>query len=168
MAEFALGLLSDLPEHLDATRDLLEEYIRLPDAWERHGGVPAELPGQFAEEIAAFPGSAQPPAGDVVIGTIDGMVVAAGQLVPAGVDTCEFKRVLVQSGHRRRGQGAKLAALMIARAAALGYGRVLIDVMPERPGAIAFWERLGFTPCDPYREYPFAMTFLERRLDPSA
>ena len=36
---------------------------------------------------------------------------------------------------------------------------------PERGGAIAFWERLAFAPCEPYRDYPFAMAFMERRLE---
>ena len=166
MADVVVELMSDHPEHSDSARALLEQYIRLPDAWERHGGVPVELPEVFSREIAVFPGSARPPSGDVVVGVVNGTVVAAGHIVPAaGSDACEFKRVFVQSSHRRAGVGARLAGAMIDRAASLGYGRVLIDVMPERGGAIAFWERLAFAPCEPYRDYPFPMAFMERRLE---
>jgi GNAT superfamily N-acetyltransferase len=165
VADVVVELLSERSEHLGAARDLLEHYLRLPDAWERHGGVPVELPEVFSAEIAAFPGPAQPPTGDVVIAAVDATVVAAGHIVPAaGGDACEFKRVFVPSSHRRAGLGARLAGVMIDRAVALGYRRVLVDVMPERRAAIAFWERLAFAPCKPYRDYAFPMVFMERRL----
>jgi GNAT superfamily N-acetyltransferase len=165
VADVVVELLSDRSEHLGAARELLEQYIRLPDAWERHGGVQVELPGVFSAEIAGFPGAAQPPTGDVAIAVVDGTVVAAGHIVPAaGSEACEFKRVFVDSSHRRAGLGARVAGVMIVRAVALGYRRVLVDVMPERAGAIAFWERLAFEPCEPYRDYGFPMVFMERQL----
>lgn len=163
-----MELLSASPARLEAARALLEEYVRLPDAWERHGGIPTELPTLFTEEIAAFPGSATPPFGDVVIAVVDRAVVGAGHLVPFRGDACELKRVFVRSGQRREGFGARMAEAMIDRARSLGYQRAVIDVMPERLGAISFWKSLAFTLCEPYREYPFEMTFLERPLDSKA
>src|ERR1700736_5229664 len=116
MADVVVELMSNHPKLFDSAPALLEQYIRLPDAWERHGGVPVELPEVFSREIAVFPGSAQPPSGDVVVGVVDGTGVAAGHIAPgAGSGDCEVKRVFVESSHRRAGVGARLAGAMIDR-----------------------------------------------------
>jgi GNAT superfamily N-acetyltransferase len=166
VAGVEIVLLSEHPQHVERARTLLEQYVRLPDAWERWGGVPTDLPAFFREELAAFPGAARPPTGDVVLALLGTRVLGVGLVAPAHDDACEFKRVFVQEEFRRRGVGDRLADSMIDRAAALGYGRAVIDVVPERHGAIAFWQGRGFTPCAPYREYPFEMVFMERPLAP--
>jgi putative acetyltransferase len=156
--------LSEHPEHLDRARELLEEYVRLPDGWERFGGVPDRLPKQLEAEIAEFPGAAWPPVGDVVAAIADGEVVGVGHLLPAEDGACEFKRVFVRSERRGTGIGAAVAQAMIARARDLGYSRALLDVAPERPNAVRFWQSTGFTLCAPFRHYPFTMTFMTRSL----
>ena len=156
--------LSEHPEHRADARRLVEEYIRLPDAWTRFGGVPDVLPAYF-RELDDFPGEAAPPGGEVVVSIIEPDVVGVGLVVPGVDDVCEFKRVFVVAGHRGTGIGRALAATMSDRARTLAYRRVRIDVMPERPAAVAFWTALGFEPCAPFRDYRFDMLFMDRLLD---
>lgn len=80
---WTLETLSAAPQLLAAVADLVEEYIRLPDAWGDHGGPPDQLPSPFREEIAGLPGRARRPTGDVAVGVDEaGAVFAAGMLVP--------------------------------------------------------------------------------------
>jgi putative acetyltransferase len=159
--------LSDHGNSVEAARGLLQEYLRLPDAWERFGGVPDRLPDPLEREIEAFPGEATPPGGDVILGvTASGDVVAAGHIVRLEPIVCEFKRLYVRPEDRRNGLATQVVEAMVHRARVLGYRRAVLDVMPERASAIAFWARLGFRPCPPYRVYPFTMNFMEMDLDP--
>jgi putative acetyltransferase len=161
-------LLSEHPEHLEAARSLLEEFLRLPDAWARFGGVPTRLPDALEREIVSFPGAAAPPGGDVVVSLAEGEVVAAGHLLPWEGEACEVKRLYVQSRHRCQGVGTRVARTLIDRARSLGYHRILLDVMPERVGAVRLWRSLGFRPCPPYRAYPFPMDSMEKDLGPDS
>ncbi|MGH8991296.1 MAG: GNAT family N-acetyltransferase [Acidimicrobiia bacterium] len=159
--------MSDYPDLREPARGLLEEYLRLPDIWQDHGGVPERLPERFEREIEAFPGPAAPPAGDVVIGLgPGGDAVAAGHIVGSETGTCELKRVYVRPAGRRQGAGTQLARAMIERARSLGYRRAVLDVMPSRTGAVALWHLLGFRDCAPYRTYSFPMTAMALDLDP--
>jgi GNAT superfamily N-acetyltransferase len=160
----AVVLLSEHPEHVAASRRLLEAYLRLPDAWQRLGGAPHQLPDVFEREIAEFPGAAAAPRGDVVVATSADEVVAAGHIVPLDDSRCEFKRVFVEPEQRGRGIAAQLAEVMLRRGRALGYDHVALDVMPERTNALALWTAMGFRSCPPYRKYGFEMAFMTRRL----
>ncbi len=158
--------LSDHPDTVEAARALLEEYMRLPDVWERFGGVPARFPEPFEREIRTFPGGAVPPGGEVIVGVSEtGELVGVGQVVGFEGEVCEFKRVFVRPEHRRKGVGVQVAQAMAVRARELGYRRVVLDVVPERTAAIALWIGLGFRSCPPYRQYPCPMEFMAMDLD---
>jgi GNAT superfamily N-acetyltransferase len=156
--------LSDNPEHTADVRVILEEYVRLPDAWERRGGVPERLPPHFEQELADLPGNAAPPHGDVAMAVVDDRIVAAGLVVPFDAGRCEFKRVYVRPEQRRSGVATQLVQAMLARAASLSYSAVVLEVMPERIAAVQLWESLGFLPCPPYRDYGFPMDFMTRTI----
>lgn len=162
-------LLSEHADKVEAARGLLEEYLRLADSWQRSGGVPQRLPAALEGEITAFPGSAVPPRGDVIVGvSASGKIVAAGHVVPLDPlepSVCEFKRLYVRPDDRGQDVARRVAEAMIDRGRALGYGRAVLDVMPERAAAVAFWTRLGFRSCPPYRTYPFPMEFMGMDLD---
>jgi putative acetyltransferase len=159
-------LLTEHPEHLEATRSLLREYLLLPDVWDRFGGVPDRLPDPFEREVLSFPGPATPPGGEVVLAVAEGDVVAVGHLVPLGEQGCELKRMYVRPHYRRRGVATRVAGTIIDRARFLGYRRILLDVLPERVGAVLLWKSFGFRPSPPYRTYPFAVEFMEKELLP--
>jgi ribosomal protein S18 acetylase RimI-like enzyme len=158
-------LLSAHPEHEAGAREILEEYLRLPDAWEHRGGVPERLPLQFEREIADLPGQGAPPTGDIVVAELDGSIVAAGHVVGFDAGRCEFKRVYVLPPYRHAGVATRLARVMLDRAASLSYATVLLDVMPERTAAVRLWEAMGFSICPPYREYDVPMQFMTRSLE---
>ncbi|HET9770979.1 MAG TPA: GNAT family N-acetyltransferase [Acidimicrobiia bacterium] len=167
MAATPTLLLSEHPDKIEAARGLLEEYLRLADAWEPSGGVPLRLPASFEGEISAFPGVAVPPEGDVIVGVAaSGNIVAAGRVVPVEPFVCEFKRLYVRPDDRGKGIGRQVAEAMIGRARALGYRRAVLDVMPQRTAAIALWTHVGFRTCPPYRAYPFPMEFMGLDLAP--
>ena len=167
VADSPILLLSEYPDKVQAARVLLEEYLRLADAWEPAGGVPLRLPASFEREISAFPGDAVPPEGDVIVGVAaSGTLVAAGHVVPVEPFVCEFKRLYVRLDHRGKGLGKQVAEAMIGRARVLGYRRVVLDVIPQRTDAVALWARVGFRSCPPYREYPFPMEFMGLDLVP--
>lgn len=165
VAEPCVLLLSAHPEHTSAVREILEEYLRLPDAWVRRGGVPEQLPQLFEHELANLPGDATPPDGDIVVAVLDDLVVAAGHLVAFDAGRCEFKRVYVRPQYRGTGLAARLVRVMLDRAASLSYATVLLDVMPERTAAVRLWESMGFRACPPYRAYDVPMQFMTRSLD---
>ena len=164
MAGTAILTLGEHPEWLEAARALLHEYLVLPDAWERFGGVPEQLPRVLAREVSGFPGPAVPPTGDVILAITDNDLIAGGHVIPATDDACELKRVYVRPAHRRRHVATRLAEAAMDRARTLGYGRIVLDVAPERQAAIQLWTSLGFRPCAPFRSYPFSMEFMEHEI----
>jgi len=82
------------------------------------------------------------------IGTKVPAVVAAGTLCGALLAHAEpdyvwIGKLTVAAGHRRRGAGSALLALVERNAAAGGYGRLMLGAAPE---AEAFYARHGYRP----------------------
>jgi ribosomal protein S18 acetylase RimI-like enzyme len=140
------------PTVLPSAIELVEEYVRLPDAW--HGSVPKELPIWFQTELAQFPGDASPPTGEVVVGLLSDAAVSVGLLRPVADSVAEIKRFYVRAEARRRGIGRSMAELLINRARSLGYERLMLDVMTDRETAVRLYRSVGFTDAHPYRTYP--------------
>lgn len=80
------------------------------------------------------------------------------------VATCEMKRMWVRPEFRRRGTARELAVGLLDHARACRYERMVLDVTPQRVGAIALYRSLGFADCAPTHDYPFSMVFLARSL----
>lgn len=78
--------------------------------------------------------------------------------------TCEMKRMWIRPEFRRRGLARTLAVGLLDHARDLGYTRMVLDVVPQRIGAIALYRDLGFRDCPPTHAYPFSMVFLARSL----
>lgn len=155
--ELVLASLSERSDFATDARRLVEQYVRLPHAWARHGGGPDELPDFFRREIDGLPGSLAPPAGDIVIASLDGIGIAVGCISPLDVGRCEFTRVYVSDRHRRRRAACRRA-----------FSSVSVDVMPGRSHALDFWRNHGFVDCAPYRNDGFDMVFLSRPLTAAA
>jgi ribosomal protein S18 acetylase RimI-like enzyme len=75
-----------------------------------------------------------------------------------------MNRLYVAPRSRREGLGLALAWAAIARAAELGYARIILDVIPQRTHVVALYRSLGFTDIEPFVDYPFEMVFLARHL----
>jgi len=109
---------------------------------------------RLAEEIADLPGPYGPPAGVLLLA-----VNAAG---PAGVvgarphegDACEMKRLYVRPAARGSGLGRRLAEAAIDAGRRLGYRRMYLTTLPQMmPEALGMYERLGFTPTEPFFDH---------------
>jgi len=146
-------MLSESPTHLPAVRELVREYVLLPDAWAHRDGPPQSLPAMFENEIAALPFPAQPPEGDIAMAIEDGQVFGTALLVPFESAAAELKRLYVKPEMRGRGAGRVIVVALVEVATELGHRSVIIDVMPSRTGAVDLYRSLGFAPTRAIRRY---------------
>lgn len=108
----------------------------------------------FVEELSRLPEPAAPPRGDIAVAVENGRrAFAVGLLVPYDDAGAELKRVFVRPAHRRQGVGTALTNALVPVARELGYQSVVLDVMATRREAARLYERAGFVPIAPYREY---------------
>jgi len=133
-----------------ARRDDLDALVALfaADALGGHGDTtdPAARPA-YAAALEAILAS---PRDRLLVGEIDGRVVATGQLslIPAlphrGRIRAVIEAVQVAEDLRGQGLGARLIAALIAEARAGGAGVVELTSNARRLDAHRFYERLGF------------------------
>ncbi len=150
---WSIDLLSAAPHHLPALKDLVREYLLLPDAWGQHG-PPVELPVVLEQELLALPQLAVPPVGDAALcREHHDEPFGAALLVPFDENRAEIKRLYVRPEGWRRGAGRALVSTLMDVARTLGYRDVLVDVVPQRLAAVRLYERLGFVQTEPFRQY---------------
>jgi GNAT superfamily N-acetyltransferase len=126
----------------DAVRDLFLEYGESLGYNTCFAGLDRELD--------TLPGDYAPPRGCLLLAR-DGEVAAGCVGVrPIEGACCEMKRLFVRHAWRGAGLGRKLAQAAIARARAMGYGRVVLDSLPTMREARVLYASLGFTACAPY------------------
>ncbi|TML45531.1 MAG: GNAT family N-acetyltransferase [Actinobacteria bacterium] len=136
------------PEDLETVRSFLREYA---------DSLGVDLSFQDFESELADPLSFY----ELVL------LAEAGCVALRGIDelTCEMKRLYVRPVARGGGLGRQLAEAVIAEARARGYGRMLLDTLPEMSAAQALYRSLGFRETEPYRHNPVpGAAFLELEL----
>jgi putative acetyltransferase len=128
----------------DGLSELLAAYHLRTQAekGEAAGGVD-ELPDRYRAELvrpeAVF-------ADDAVLLAFIGATAVGCLVVTAPVDGhCEIKRLWTDPAFRGRGVASDLVGAALTYAADLGVGLVRLSVWEWRTGAIALYERLGFT-----------------------
>jgi carbonic anhydrase len=142
-------------------RELLLEYLLLPDAWAVRNRSPQrldDLPASMQREIEQLPGTvllAESPMAEVA-----GIVF----LSTFGKSRCEMKRLYVRPEARGNGLGRQLVEAAITRARSDGHQEVFLDVLPTRTDAIRLYGRVGFRPVPPFRTYPVDMVFMSLKL----
>ncbi|HEX2064812.1 MAG TPA: bifunctional GNAT family N-acetyltransferase/GrpB family protein [Acidimicrobiales bacterium] len=77
-----------------------------------------------------------------------------------------LKRCYVRPDRRRRGVGRSLVEAAAGVAAQRGVGRLVLDILPTRRGAITAWRCLAFAECEPWGGPD--MVYLERPVLPSS
>jgi putative acetyltransferase len=131
-------------------RDLFLEYQR---------ALGVDLTFQdFATELSTLPGAYAPPRGRLLLARIAGSAVGCVGLRPVAGDTCEMKRLYVNSAGRGSGLGRLLAERAIAEAREIGYARMVLDTLPSMTVAHRLYGQLGFVEIAPYRYNPIEGT----------
>jgi [ribosomal protein S18]-alanine N-acetyltransferase len=77
---------------------------------------------------------------------VEGDEPAGFILVRPAADEAEILAIGVHAGARRRGLGRALLAAAMARLAAAGTRRLLLEVAEDNPAALRLYERAGFVP----------------------
>jgi ribosomal protein S18 acetylase RimI-like enzyme len=149
------------PEQIAAARTLFREYESF---------LNVDLCFQdFENELAGLPGKYAPPQGALLLAVEGGQVCGCVALRKLEPEICEMKRLFVRPQYRGRGLGVKLAAAIIAEAAAKGYAAMRLDTLAQLAEAIQLYERLGFRNIDPYYHNPLpGVSFWELDLRPAA
>ena len=133
----------------------VNEARRLFEAYERSLNVSLCFQG-LEQELAGLPGDYAAPRGRLLLGLVDGLARGCVALRPLEPGVCEMKRLYVQPEARGTGLGLLLARRVSAEAAALGYGRMRLDTLPQLEAAQALYRRLGFRPIANYNGNPIA------------
>lgn len=134
------------PEQITAVRTLFCEYENF---------LKVDLCFQdFENELAGLPGKYAPPQGALLLAVEGELVSGCVALRKLEPGVCEMKRLFVRPQYRGRGLGMKLAAAIIAEAAAKGYAAMRLDTLAQLAEAIQLYERLGFRKIDPYYHNP--------------
>lgn len=119
----------------------------------------------FAEELANLPGEYSPPAGRLLLATVDGRPAGCIAVRKFADSICEMKRLYVRPPYRSLKIGRALAETLIREARAIGYDRLRLDTLPSMKRAITLYESLGFKEIPPYRHNPIEGTkFMELSL----
>ena len=94
-----------------------------------------------------------------------GKLIATAALKRTGKDTAEFSKIYIEKKYRRIGLGRKLAKRLIRKAKTEKIKQIKFYVYSHNPGAVAFYESLGFKKTRVYTKgkYP-GRTFLELNL----
>ena len=140
-----------LEPYVDMARELFLDYSR----WlERRFGLSLDFQG-FEQEVAEFPGVYTPPAGRLIVATVDGEAAGCIASKPKLPATCEMKRLYVRDSFRGRRLGEKLVAALIEEARAAGYRRMVLDTSREgMEAAVALYSSFGFVEIEQYHEVP--------------
>ena len=118
--------------------ELQQEYV------ERYGG---------ADESPVDPAEFAPPGGVFVVGFADGEPVASGGFRRHSEQVAEIKRMYVVEDRRGVGYARRLLAELEARAAAVGYRRIVLETGLRQPEAIALYESSGYQPIEGFGFY---------------
>jgi ribosomal protein S18 acetylase RimI-like enzyme len=102
--------------------------------------------------------------GAFVVATVDGALAGCVGVTRLDAQVCEMNRLWVRPAFRAFGLGRRLAVASMDEGRRLGFTRMLLDVLPQRTGAIALYRKLGFVDVPPIHEYAFPMVFLGRDL----
>ena len=129
--------VADLPPPLQAVLTSLAQ---------RHDGSGALLLGVDGDEVVGCVGLSR---SDVTEPT-DGLV----------------QRLYVRAPHRRRGIARALMTAVHDHARRKGFDRLVLNVMPSRVGAIAFYHRLGYRPMHDVEQWPYPAVWLAFELRP--
>jgi [ribosomal protein S18]-alanine N-acetyltransferase len=150
--------------------DRLDVRLAAPDDVAALAALEQEVFGSDAWSEAVVAGELAAPGRQALVATAGREIVGYAVTWAAG-DVADLQRVAVSPRARRRGIGTRLVGDLVARAAADGVGRVLLEVSEANVAARACYRGLGFGELDRrpayYRDGSDALV-LALTLSPSA
>lgn len=155
MAEPTTFIQAESPEQIAQARGLFLEYANQ---------LGFSLCFQnFDKELAELPGAYAPPGGRLLLALQGGETAGCVALRPILDGACEMKRLYVRPAFRGQALGRALAVRIIEEARSTGYGRMLLDTLPDKmASAIKVYRALGFNEIGPYYHNPVeGATFME-------
>jgi ribosomal protein S18 acetylase RimI-like enzyme len=110
------------------------------------------------------PADLAPPAGELLLVTVDGAPAAVGGVRDLDTEVAEVKSMYVAPAGRGRGLGRKLLGRLEAIAAERGCRAVRLDTAAHLTAAIALYRAVGYREVPAYNENPHAALWFERDL----
>jgi ribosomal protein S18 acetylase RimI-like enzyme len=157
--------LRDAPADVDLGLTLVREYV-IATAEETNIDVDLiltvvpdlqDFAGRYLDRGAFLVGEDDPERPGASNGVVGGVGITPGE-----DGLCEMNRLWIRPPFRGRGRARALCEASLDAARVLGFARMVLDVVPQRTGAIALYRSLGFTDCEPLHDYPFPMVCLGR------
>ncbi len=146
-----------------------EDLDRVAGLFRRYAAsLPVDLGYQnFEAELAGLPGKYAPPQGVLLLAR-DAIGDPIGCVALRPMDEpgrCEMKRLYIAREGRGRGLGRRLVEALMQEARRIGYREICLDTLPHMDEAMGLYEKLGFTPIQPYYgPAPAGTRFLGRTL----
>lgn len=120
------------------------------------------------DELAALSQRYPPPAGAVLLATVDGQPAGCVMFHDLGDRICEMKRLFVKPQFQGLGLGRRLTVALLELARERNYLKMRLDTGPLQPEAVALYQSLRFTDIGWYHDYPEdlkqVMRYMEREL----
>ena len=108
----------------------------------------------YEEEIASLPGKYAPPRGRLLLAMSDGHRAGCIALREIDEQTCEMKRLFVDSEFHGKGVGRSLCDAIISEARVIGYLSMLLDTGIKQTEAQKLYRTLGFKQIKAYYSVP--------------
>ncbi len=109
----------------------------------------------FEQEMADLPGRYAPPAGCLLLATVDDRLAGCVALKRLGDGMCEMKRLYVRSRYRGTSRGRTLAEQIVREGKRLGYQAMRLDTIRSVMGSdVALYRSLGFWDIPAYCSNP--------------
>ena len=128
-----IGPVTSLVRSLRAAADLGADF----------GGLGVDVRGAGRGARAR---EADGPPSETWVAEADGLAVGVAAAVGIDAETCELRRLYVETDHQGSGAGTALIETVRAWAAARGFHRILAQVPDALAPAHAFLQRRGFRP----------------------
>jgi putative acetyltransferase len=137
-----------------ATAGLLREYFEWQAASEPDDFNQADTFRGIDLEISTLPGDYAPPAGRLLLASVDGQPAGCVGLKRHAAASAELKRLYVRPAFRGLHIGWQLVNRLLAEARQGGYERVLLDTHIRLKSALAIYHALGFQVVPPPDDFP--------------
>lgn len=142
---------------LDDVRRLMRDFV----SWhmERHS-QDIELINkyfdrcEFEEELSNLPGIYGGPEGALLLAYFGGKAAGCVALKRLDEETCEMKRMYVDSKVQGKGVGKALGAGIVEKAKDAGYSKMYLDTSINQTEAMTLYRSMGFIDTDPYYDVP--------------